>query len=99
MTDLTYVEEHMIFDGHIKDIPGVVAETLRPCLKKPQPIDAVQIHKPFRVKVANGADIQGEAGDYLMCGFSGEMFIMNRARWEANYEYIDGDSVEDNSVS
>lgn len=60
---------------------------MRHCLKKPLVVDAVQVDEPFFVDTIEGR-MHGHAGDYLMRGTSGELFVCARAIFEASYDFF-----------
>lgn len=66
---------------------GVVAG-MKPCTKRPIPVQAVQINEPFRVNSLEGDYAQGKPGDYLMKGIDGEMYICDKDIFEKSYDFI-----------
>ena len=67
---------------------AVIAEDLKPCMKKPIPIKATQMYGNFRVKTLEGDYKVGKAGDYLMCGVDDELYICDREIFEKTYEWL-----------
>ncbi len=61
---------------------------LRPCMKKPITVHAVQVNEPFRVNSLEGDYAQGKAGDYLMKGVRGEMYICEQSIFEETYGWV-----------
>lgn len=61
---------------------------LRPCMKKPIVVHAVQIDEPFRVNSLEGDYAQGNPGDYLMRGVRGEMYICAKSIFEETYGWV-----------
>ena len=61
---------------------------MAPCRKKPIIIHATQIAEPFRVDTLEGDYKQGKAGDYLMQGIEGELYICDRAIFEKTYDWV-----------
>lgn len=53
-------------------------------VKKPIPIQAIQIGQPFWVKSLEG-NHQGKAGDYLLQGVRGELYICDKSIFEETY--------------
>ena len=53
-------------------------------VKKPLPIQAVQIRQTFWVRSLEG-NHQGKEGDYLLRGVKGELYICDREIFEATY--------------
>lgn len=60
---------------------------MRPCMKRPIAVHAKQIKTPFRVDSIEGDYKQGKAGDYLMRGIDGELYICDRAIFERSYDF------------
>ncbi len=65
-------------------------EGMRGCMKKPIVVHAVQIQEEFRVDTLEGDYKQGKAGDYLMRGVDGELYICDRDIFERTYGWTDG---------
>lgn len=63
-----------------------VADML-PCMKKPITVHAKQINEDFRVASLEGDYKQGKAGDYLMRGIDGELYICDRSIFERTYDF------------
>lgn len=61
---------------------------MAPCRKKPIVIHATQIPEPFRVDALEGDYKQGKAGDYLMCGVKGELYICDKEIFEETYDWV-----------
>lgn len=57
-------------------------------IKKPIPIEAVQINEPFEVKTMEGL-MKGKAGDYLITGVRGEQYPCDKEIFEETYELVD----------
>jgi hypothetical protein len=57
------------------------------CKKKPIMIYCKRISQPFRVESLEG-DMQGKAGDYLMKGVDGELYICDKKIFEKSYDII-----------
>lgn len=64
-----------------------VSEML-PCLKKPIVVYAKQINENFRVNTLEGNYKQGKAGDYLMRGVDGELYICDKSIFERTYDFV-----------
>lgn len=58
------------------------------CMKRPIVVHAVQIAEDFRVNTLEGNYKQGKAGDYLMRGIDGELYICDRAIFEKSYDWV-----------
>lgn len=54
-------------------------------IKKPIPIEAVQINEPFEVQTMEGL-MKGKAGDYLITGVRGEQYPCDKEIFEETYE-------------
>ena len=53
-------------------------------IKKPIPIQCIQIDEPFTVETIEGT-MKGKKGDWLMVGISGEMYPCDKAIFEKTY--------------
>lgn len=60
---------------------------MKPCMKKPMVVHAIQINEEFRVDSLEGNYARGKPGDYLMCGIEGEMYICGRTIFEKSYDF------------
>jgi len=58
------------------------------CMKKPITIQAVQMTEEFRVQTIEGDYKQGKAGDYLMSGIDGELYICDKSIFERSYDWV-----------
>lgn len=58
------------------------------CRKRPIIVHAIQIHEDFRVNSLEGNYKQGKAGDYLMRGLEGELYICDREIFEKSYDFV-----------
>lgn len=63
-------------------------EEMRPCVKKPVIVKAKQIHEDFRVNTLEGNYKQGKAGDYLVKGVDGELYINDKDIFEKTYIFL-----------
>ena len=61
-------------------------------VKKPIPIEAVQMDKPFKTKTMEG-ELWGKAGDYLVTGVRGEQYPVDKEIFEETYERIEPDGT------
>jgi hypothetical protein len=59
-----------------------------PCRKKPIIVHSAQICQEFRVDTLEGNYKQGKAGDYLMRGIEGELYICDKDIFERTYDII-----------
>jgi hypothetical protein len=58
------------------------------CMKKPIVVHAKQINQDFRVNTLEGNYKQGKAGDYLMRGIDGELYICDGPIFERTYDFV-----------
>jgi hypothetical protein len=63
-------------------------DSMKPCMKRPIVVHAVQVHEEFRVNSLEGDYAQGKAGDYLMRGINGELYICDREIFEKTYDFV-----------
>ena len=63
-------------------------EGMKECLKRPIIVHAKQINEDFRVDTLEGNYKQGKAGDYLMKGIDGELYICDKDIFEKTYDFI-----------
>lgn len=63
-------------------------DNMLPCMKKPIVVHTKQISEDFRVNTLEGNYKQGKAGDYLMKGIDGELYICDRAIFEKSYNLV-----------
>jgi hypothetical protein len=68
-----------------------VVEGMSPCRKRPIIIHAQAIPEDFRVNTLEGNYKQGKAGDYLMRGIDGELYICDREIFEKTYDWVSND--------
>lgn len=69
------------------DLTKVELCHLKKYVKKPIPIQALQISEPFTVDTLEGRHT-GNAGDYLVVGIRGERYPVKRDIFEESYEAI-----------
>lgn len=60
---------------------------MEPCVKRPIVVHAKRIDEPFRVSTLEGDYKQGKAGDYLMRGIDGELYICDGPIFEKTYDF------------
>lgn len=65
-----------------------VPDGLKSCVKKPIQVQAKQMESDFRVNSIEGDYAQGRAGDYLMRGIEGELYICKKEIFEKSYDFI-----------
>ena len=61
---------------------------MSPCMKRPIVIHAKRIEEDFRVNTLEGNYKQGKAGDYLMQGIDGELYICDGPIFEKTYDFL-----------
>jgi hypothetical protein len=62
---------------------------LQPCRKKPIVVHAKKMDEPFRVNSLEGDYKQGKAGDYLVRGIDGELYICDGDIFERSYDWVE----------
>ena len=67
----------------IKSMP----EGAKSYVKKPIPIQAIQIFEPFEVVTLEGT-MTGKSGDWIMKGIRGELYICNDSIFKESYEEV-----------
>lgn len=63
-------------------------------MKKPIPIEAVQMAAPFKTQTLEG-ELEGKAGDYLVTGVNGEEYPVDREIFEKTYYEVTKDVYDD----
>lgn len=58
------------------------------CIKRPVIVNYKVINEPFRVNSLEGNYKQGKAGDILMVGIDGELYICDRDVFTRTYEIV-----------
>ena len=58
------------------------------CVKRPIVVHAKRIDEEFRVNTLEGNYKQGKAGDYLMRGVDGELYICDGPIFEKTYDFV-----------
>ena len=69
-------------------------DNMLPCLKKAIVVHAKQITEDFQVNTLEGNYKQGKAGDYLMKGIDGELYICDRVIFEKTYDVLEQEKYE-----
>lgn len=59
--------------------------TFKKAIKRPIPIQCVQIHEPFEVETMEGT-LRGKKDDWLMIGIHGEMYPCDNEIFQQTYE-------------
>jgi hypothetical protein len=61
---------------------------MQECVKRPIVVHAKKIEEDFRVNTLEGNYKQGKAGDYLMQGIDGELYICDGPIFERSYDFV-----------
>lgn len=69
-------------------LDSAMQEALKPCMKRPIQVHAINMFAPFRVKTLEGDYKQGKPGDYLMCGIDDELYICDKEIFEKSYDFL-----------
>ncbi|NCT17051.1 MAG: hypothetical protein COZ75_06350 [Flavobacteriaceae bacterium CG_4_8_14_3_um_filter_34_10] len=72
-----------------KQLPDLAFKT---AVKKPIPIQCAQIMEPFEVETIEGT-MKGKAGDWLMVGVTGELYVCDNAIFNKSYELKNQESL------
>lgn len=56
-------------------------------VKKPIPVNCVQIDEPFEVETMEGL-MKGKKGDWLMIGIHGEMYPIDNEIFQKTYDIV-----------
>jgi len=64
---------------------------MKPCMKKPIVVHGKRIDGPFRVNTLEGDYKQGKAGDVLMRGIDGELYICDGPIFDKTYDWVEND--------
>lgn len=67
---------------------------MQPCMKRPMVVSAKKMTEPFRVVLENGTLDHGEAGDYIMRGVKGELYMCPGDSFESSYDFISEEDAE-----
>jgi hypothetical protein len=62
---------------------------MRKSMKKQVQIHSKQINEPFQVVSLEGNYKNGKAGDYLMRGIQGELYICDKEIFEQTYDFLE----------
>jgi hypothetical protein len=57
-------------------------------IKKPIPIQCIQIHEPFQVETMEGT-MKGKKGDWLIVGVNGEMYPIDNDIFKKTYDLVE----------
>ena len=63
-------------------------DSMQNCMKRPIVVQTRQINEDFRVNTLEGNYKQGKAGDYLMRGIDGELYICDKDIFEKTYDIL-----------
>jgi hypothetical protein len=64
-------------------------EGMKGCRKKPIIVYSKQISEEFQVESLEGNYKQGKAGDHLMRGIDGELYICDKEIFEKTYDWVE----------
>jgi hypothetical protein len=80
----------MIYPERFDELPAVLRSELSKgdCMKRPITVHAMKSDIKFRVQTKEGDYKQGKAGDYLMCGVEGELYICDKEIFEKTYDFL-----------
>lgn len=67
-----------------------LVDGMQGCIKRPIVVHALRMDEEFRVNTLEGNYKQGKAGDYLMRGIDGELYICDGAIFEKTYDFVSG---------
>lgn len=67
-----------------------LVDGMQGCIKRPIVVHALCMDEEFRVNTLEGNYKQGKAGDYLMRGIDGELYICDGAIFEKTYDFVSG---------
>jgi PGDYG protein len=65
-----------------------LVDGMQGCIKRPIIVHAMRMDEEFRVNTLEGNYKQGKAGDYLMRGVDGELYICDGAIFEKTYDFV-----------
>lgn len=65
-----------------------LVDGMQGCIKRPIVVHALRMDEEFRVNTLEGNYKQGKAGDYLMRGIDGELYICDGAIFEKTYDFV-----------
>ena len=64
-------------------------EGMNSCMKRPIVVHAKRIDEDFCVNTLEGNYKQGKAGDYLMRGIDGELYICDGPIFDKTYDFLE----------
>ena len=65
-----------------------LVDGMQGCVKRPIVVHALRMDNEFRVNTLEGNYKQGKAGDYLMRGVDGELYICDGTIFEKTYDWV-----------
>ncbi len=71
----------MFSKGNLPDL------VYKKAVKKPIPVNCVQINKPFVVETLEGL-MKGKKGDWLILGIHGEMYPIDNEIFQLTYDLV-----------
>lgn len=63
-------------------------EDMQQCVKRPIIVHAKEMNEDFRVDTLEGNYKQGKAGDFLMRGIDGELYICDGDIFRRSYDFV-----------
>ena len=69
----------------------------RKAIKKPIPINCVQMQEAFEVQTLEGT-LRGNPGDYLMMGVDGELYPCSKEIFEKTYDWVEETGKPDSEM-
>jgi len=63
----------------------IPALEFKQAIKKPIPVKCIQVDEPFEVETIEGI-MKGKAGDWLMIGIHGEMYLCDNDIFKKTYD-------------
>jgi hypothetical protein len=78
----------MIYPEKVHELPSILQKALKECTKKQIVVHAMKSDCAFRVQTKEGDYKSGKAGDYLMCGIEGELYICDGDIFDKTYDFL-----------
>lgn len=60
-------------------------------VRRPEKVGAIQINDDFQVPQSNGDLLEGEPGDYLLCGVDDRLSVVKRVEFDRLYRPFNPD--------
>lgn len=78
----------LVLPERVTELNTEIKSKLKSCRKLPVVIRATQMNTEFQVETLEGNYKTGKAGDYLMVGIDGEMYICDKEIFEKTYDWV-----------